>query len=241
VRLADFVVEHREVLEVGRPVEGVSRTGFEVRGFPGPDIAVVGARNTRVADNVVVDGAAYGVITNGSSNTQIVGNRVRGESALQFIGICMDDLTAPLIARNRISGYDVGLCIQTQGAQVRHNGITDACIGVYIDPGIGATIQHKHVGPTNTVCPDENTYGIYGIILAGALRATVIDNRIDHQAADGIAIIDAGPTGPFASHNLVTRNVITESNPDLDVSTQGTGNVITHNRCTSSTPSGLCD
>lgn len=241
VVLADFVVEHRKVLEVRDPVVGVSISGFEVRGFSGPDIAVVGARNARVSGNLLVDGARYGVITDGSRNSRIVDNTVVGESALQFIGICMDDFTPTLVSGNHVTGYDIGLCIQTQGAEVRDNEVSNMCIGAYIDPGIGARVRGNHIGATNPVCPGENAYGMYGIILAGAVRSTVIDNYIEHQTAAGLALVDAGPAGPFAARNLVARNVITDSHPDLLVDTVGTRNLVVHNRCTTSDPDGLCD
>jgi nitrous oxidase accessory protein NosD len=241
VTLADFVVEHREVLDVRDPVSDVSISGFEVRGFSGPDIALVGARNARVSRNLLVDGARYGVITDGSRNSRIVANTVVGESALQFIGICMDDVTPPLISGNRVTGYDVGLCIQTQGAEVRDNDVSNGCIGAYIDPGIGAHVHDNHIGATNPVCPDLAQYGIHGIILDTAVGSTVTHNSIDHQTADGIRLVDAGPTGPFASHNLVARNVITGGHPDLYVHTAGSGNVVVRNRCTTSDPDGLCD
>jgi nitrous oxidase accessory protein NosD len=238
VKLADFVVEHREVTDVDHYVAGVSVSGFEVRGFSGPNIAVVGARNARVSGNLLVDGARYGVITDGSKSTRISANTVVGESALQFIGICMDDVAPPLISANRVTGYDVGICIQTQGAEVRDNVVTDMCIGAYIDPGIGALVHDNRIGATNAVCPDENAYGIYGIILDGAHGSTVTRNHVEHQMADGLALLDL--SGLAASNNVVTRNVITDSHPDLHVETQGTGNVVTRNRCATSEPVGLC-
>jgi nitrous oxidase accessory protein NosD len=242
VKLADFVVEHRQVLDVRRFVADVSINGFEVRGFSGPNIAIVGARNTQVNRNLLVDGAKYGVITDGSKSTRIVDNAVVGESALQFIGICMDDVTPPLISHNRVAGYDVALCIQTQGAEIRDNNVSSVCIGAYIDPGIGARVHDNQIGATNPLCPAQNQYGMYGIILAGADRSTVTANHIEDQAAVGLALTDAGPTGPFASHNLVARNVIHESGQDdLVVDTQGAGNIVDHNRCTTSAPDHLCD
>jgi pectin methylesterase-like acyl-CoA thioesterase len=58
VVLAPFVAEHRRVLSVGARVEDVSITGFAVRGFSGPSVALVGARDGRVVHNLLVDGDA---------------------------------------------------------------------------------------------------------------------------------------------------------------------------------------
>ncbi|KAJ9664120.1 hypothetical protein H2201_005360 [Coniosporium apollinis] len=92
VDLADFVVEHRRVRSVGQPVKDVSISGFQVRGFSGANIAVVGARDARVIGNRLVDGEHYGFLTAGSKNTRVAGNTVVSSTKLQFIGICMDNL-----------------------------------------------------------------------------------------------------------------------------------------------------
>ena len=159
VVLAPFVAEHRRVLSVGQRVEDVSITGFAVRGFSGPNIALVGARDGRVDHNLLVDGDAYGVISAGSEGTRITGNIVWGGSALRFIGICVDDVAPALVARNLVSEYDVGLCIQTQGADIRDNVARRTCIGIYIEPGIGARIRRNHVSTTNPECAEQAAFG----------------------------------------------------------------------------------
>jgi Periplasmic copper-binding protein (NosD) len=244
VVLAPFVAEHRRVLSVGERTEDVSIFGFAVRGFSGPNVALVGARDGRVVHNLLVDGAACGVISAGSQGTRITDNIVWGGSALRFIGICVDDVTPALVARNHASHYDVGLCIQTQGAEIRGNVASHNCIGIYVDPGIGARIRRNHVSTTSPVCARETAFGAYGIILAGAVGAHVRHNRIDDQHAGGgavgLAIVDASPTGPFATGNVVTHNSVRRNDLDLEVTTTGEGSVVAANRCETSDPSGLC-
>jgi nitrous oxidase accessory protein NosD len=155
------------------------------------------------------------------------------EMARQFIGICMDDVTSPLVSGNRVAGYEVGLCMQTTGAEVRANDVRDMCIG--------ARVHDNRIGATAPSCVDHNLYGVFGIILTGTVRSNVVDNHISGQAAVGVALVDAGPTGPFASRNVVARNVIMGSETELVVDTVGERNVVTHNACATSTPAGLCE
>ena len=121
---------------------------------------------------------------------------------------------------------------------------THNCIGIYIDPGIGAQIRRNHVSTTNPVCAEEAAFGTFGIIVAGAVGAQVRHNRIDDQHAGGgavgLAVVDASPTGPFATDNVVTHNSVRHNDVDLAVTTTGEGNVVAANRCETSDPAGLC-
>ncbi|CRK15197.1 hypothetical protein BN1708_017356, partial [Verticillium longisporum] len=104
--------EHRKVASVDKAVRDVRVEGFEVRDFQGLNIAIVGAKNTEVKHNTVVDGTAYGILTVGSVATRITGNKV-SSSSLLFIGICMDDKSDVAVTKNTISDYGIGLCVQT--------------------------------------------------------------------------------------------------------------------------------
>jgi hypothetical protein len=250
VELAPFVVEHRKVLSVGRRVERVSIIGLEVHGFTGPDIAIVGAGDARVTGNRAIDGAQYGVLTAGSTGTTITANVVGSSGPLPFIGICMDDVAPVVVAYNQISGYDVGLCIQTQGADVHDNRVRSTCIGAFIDPGVHARVHDNRISSTNPRCPDDNLYGMFGILVAGSVGSEVSRNRIEGQTGEfegqpaptqavGLAVVDFDATN-LASNNLVTRNVLVDNDLDLLVTATGAGNVVTGNRCTTSSPPGLC-
>jgi nitrous oxidase accessory protein NosD len=240
VGLAQFVVEHRKVLSVGRPVKDVSITGFQVRGFSGEDIAVVGAQDARVAGNKLIDGGRYGFLTAGSTNTRVTANTVTSTTTLRFIGICMDNLAGVRVSNNRISGYNVALCVQTPFAEVRNNDVSASCIGVFVDPFIaGAKIDGNHIGATNPLCATGSAFGAFGIILDGAVNTEVHHNRIEGQTlgappndlAVGIAVVDDPTTTPVAvaSGNVVTGNKLSNNDHDLFVATVGTGNVIARN------------
>lgn len=133
--------EHTPVVSVGRRVKDVSVSGFSVTGFDGLNIAIVGAEDTSVCDNTLTDGGQYGALTVGSKNSVIERNTVISnppvapKTQLRFIGICMDDVSTVTIAYNSINGYNIALCVETNGADIHDNYVKNTCIGAYIDPG----------------------------------------------------------------------------------------------------------
>ncbi|KAK6714880.1 hypothetical protein SNK04_005808 [Fusarium graminearum] len=115
VKTDDFITEHKKVKSVGRPVKGVSVTGFTVNGFSGINIAILGAKNTYITNNKLVDGGAYGGLTLGSINTVFYDNVVTTTKG-GFIAICMDNKSDVFSKKNDISNHAIGLCVQTNGA-----------------------------------------------------------------------------------------------------------------------------
>lgn len=250
VRLASFVLEHRKVLSVGELVEDVSISGFQVSGFSGSNIAVIGARNARVTGNWLTDGEIYGFLTAGSIDTQVTNNTVVSSKKLGFIAICMDNEEGVHVSNNRVSKYDIALCVQTPSADVQHNTVSNNCIGVYVDPSIeGAQVRFNQISATNPDCrklPAEIAFGTYGIILDGAINTKVSGNLIEGQTngglAAGLAIFDQACDPPGislacsvlrrkveASGNVVIHNVLRHNDVDLLINTAGS-NVIAHNK-----------
>jgi parallel beta-helix repeat protein len=68
VSLARWEFAHRKFNSVGSTVKEVSVKGFTVNGF-GLGVAVVGARDTTVSGNTLIDNNFYGVLTVASKNT----------------------------------------------------------------------------------------------------------------------------------------------------------------------------
>ncbi|KAK4936076.1 hypothetical protein LTR10_022978 [Elasticomyces elasticus] len=248
IRLADFVVEHRKVLSVGKPVKDVLVTGFEVKGFSGLDIAVLGGLDVVVTGNVLYDGAQYGCLTVGSKNTRIDANDVASSTGdVLFIGICMDDMSDVRVTNNHIDGYLIGLCVQTNGAYVLGNDVYNTCYGVFVDPGVtGAQILNNHVSSGNPACLTVPG-GDVGILLSGPINTVVKGNLVEGWTAKGtpngtsggLALVD-DPTGAIASGNMVTNNVLRNNDYDIYVQTTGTGNVVEGNQCSISVPAELC-
>jgi len=248
IKLADFVVEHRKVLSVGTPVKNVLVTGFVVKGFTGLDITVVGAEDAVITGNTLYDGTQYGCLTVGSKNTHVDANNVASTTSdLPFIGICMDDMSDVRVTNNHVNGYGVGLCVQTNGAYVFGNDVINTCYGIYVDPGVtGAQILNNQVSTGNPACLTIPG-GDLGITMSGAINTEVKGNLVEgwtasgtpNGSAAGIVIVDDA-SGAIASGNMVVNNVLRNNDEDIYVQTNGTGNVVAGNQCSTSTPSGLC-
>jgi len=245
--LADFVVEHRKVISVGTPVVDVLVSGFEVHGFSGLDIAVVGGQDVVVTENTLYDGAQYGCLTVGSIGTRVDKNTIISTADLLFIGLCMDDLSDVRVTNNHIDNYVVGLCVQTNSAYVAGNDVSNTCYGAFVDPGVdGAQLVNNHIRNGNPVCLTFPEGAINGILLDGASRTNVEGNLIEGMRASGspnatgvgVVVVDDAATGAIASGNAVIDNVFQNNDFDIYVQTNGTGNVIQGNQC--SLPVELC-
>lgn len=232
--------EHRKVTCVGAYVKDVSVEGFEVNGFSGLNIAVVGAQNAEVRKNKVSDGFRYGILTVGSKKSLITRNTV-SSSDLKFIGICMDDKSDVSVTQNEISAYYIGLCVQTNKADVGHNKVSNICIGAFVDPGIdGASLTHNKFNGTNPICVFAGL-GSIGIAVVGATNTNVqhndvsgiSDGKIPDNIAAGIALFDAPPTN--ATKNTVVFNTLQNNDVDLEVLAAGPNN-IAHNICSQPGP-----
>lgn len=244
VVLADFVREHRKVTDVGAYVSGVRVKDFDIRGFVGLGIAVVGAKNTEIRSNTVFDGTTYGILTVGSINTEITRNTIRS-SDLKFIGICMDDKSNVKVTWNSISDYMIALCVQTNGAEVAQNTVSNSCFGVLVDPLIdGARVLHNHISRSNPLCNPYFGNFTSGIVLASALNARVHNNDVfgmsdggdPDKLAAGILIYD-DPAFGVATGNKATYNTLYDNEQDIVVLSAG-DNDVSSNKC--STPAELC-
>jgi nitrous oxidase accessory protein NosD len=245
--LADFVQEHRKVLSVGQPVCGVVVTGFEIRNFTGLNIAVVGGQDVQVMGNTLQDGSQYGALTVGSKRTHIDANVVASTGDILFIAVCMDDTSDVKVTNNDVSGYAVGLCVQTAHAYVANNRVTKTCWGVFVDPTIeGAQILNNDVSDPDPICSTFPGGGVLGIVMVGASDTKVQGNTVQGMKSGGapdipvggIAIFDDPNTGAIANGNMVTGNVLHDNDIDINLYTNGTGNVVEGNQCT--TPAALC-
>ncbi|UZP38428.1 hypothetical protein NXS19_006244 [Fusarium pseudograminearum] len=248
VKTDAFITEHKRVKSVQRPVKGVSVTGFTVKGFSGINIAILGAKNTYITNNNLVDGGAYGGLTLGSINTVFYDNVVTTTKG-GFIGICMDNKSDVFATKNQISNHLIGLCVQTNGAVMEYNKLTSNCFGVFVDPGVReAKIAHNYIGPTPAPC-DKNAAGV---VLGSSIGVLVSDNTIEGQKASdgsgaGIRIYDdpcvATPEMPIslscvvlgkaikARDNVVVRNTLNDNNSDIQNLSKGSGNIIKCNTC----------
>jgi hypothetical protein len=260
VVLAKYKSEHRKVISVGQRVKAVSVTGFTISGFDGLNIALVGAQDAVVNKNSLTDGATYGALTVGSKNSAITHNIVLSNAPvapntyLRYIGICMDDVSSATVAFNSINGYNIALCVQTDGANVHDNQVTNSCIGAFVDPGVnGAQLVGNSITNTNSLCrkTDSGGFAEWGIALVGAKNTLVkgndisgIKNGLNPKTfpAAGVAVLDdfTGETQDGSSGNKISNNSLKNNDVDLNVNTKGTGNVETGNQCKVGLPAALC-
>ncbi|KIV99081.1 hypothetical protein, variant 2 [Verruconis gallopava] len=241
--LADFVQEHRKVLSVGSYVEGVSITGFEIHGFTGLNIALVGAKDSMVYRNTLYDGGPYGFLTVGSLNTHAAGNTVMTTDAILFIGMCMDDVSPAEYRDNYVSGYLIAFCLQTEGSVVTGNTATNNCVGAFLDPGIkDITFTHNHISSINPGCPlSSPEFATGGIIVFGASDAKITGNVVENQKNKGTGfglILSDSPPDSLASGNLIEHNIFRNNDIDIGIFTNATDNIFKQNEC--STPAELC-
>ena len=242
--------EHRKVHSVTQYAENVLVKGFTVQGFSGLNIAVVGGKNVEVRENEMGSSNRYGILTVGSIKTKIARNTLSSPD-LPFIGICMDDQSDVSVTTNTISGFFIGLCVQTNGADVSHNVVTNSCLGAFVDPGVdGASLTHNKITNTNPRCNFGNFALVSGIRILGARNTNVQRNDIsgisdfnfpdEYNIGAGIAVYDDtlfGGSGAIATGNKINANDFSHNDKDIDVYSTGS-NEFKRNKCT--TPAEYC-
>jgi len=237
----DGFQDHKKITHVTKPVEDVSVSGFEIVGFTGPNIAVIGAHNTFVGGNVLRNSLTYGCITAGSTNSRITGNKVTSEE-LNFIGICMDDKGPAEVTRNDISGYRVGLCLQTSGSKVEENKVSDCCYGAFLDPKIERVdIKRNQITAMNPACPTD--IGASGLFIFGGMNSKIEHNKISGMKnADktGAGIIIFETPDLIATGNEIKGNELKDNDVDIFNGSQQGGNSFDNNDCSTSVPPNLC-
>jgi nitrous oxidase accessory protein NosD len=256
--LEPFVGEHVRVKAVRKPVRGVRVSGFTVSGFSGFNILVVGAENTEISENKLLDSPKYGFLTAGSINTRVSGNEIGStQAANRFIGLCMDNFSKVRVVGNRISNYFIGLCIQTDGAEVEDNNVSDACYGAFLDPGV-KDVRLRGNRFTEAFPNGCAGFGAAAISVDGAVGSRVEKNFIRGWKTEdaqnltaGIVVVDDPCSAPslscpglgiaaLARDNVVEGNVLRGNDFDVFVNTTGSGNVFRRNRCATSNQEGVC-
>ncbi|KAL5371161.1 hypothetical protein DPSP01_014454 [Paraphaeosphaeria sporulosa] len=189
------------------PYQDVLIKTCTIKGFTGQNIAFVGGKNCRATKNVLVDGANYGFLTDGSENTVADNNVVTLEAApLNFIAMCMDDQANPPVASNDISNYIIALCM------IAASGLSS----IQALWARGAKLVGNHITSLNQAC----TFGLAsGIIVKGAQNTFVKENYVEGQKLNGkragIVVVDDAPSGSVASGNVVVMNVLRDNDVDI--------------------------
>lgn len=257
LKLDEFKAEHRKVISVQKPVRDVTVTGFKVQKFVGFNILVLGADSAHVHDNELLsDASVYGFLTAGSTNT-LVSDNVVASTKTSFIGVCMDNFSRVKVVGNKIDNFVIGLCIQTNGADIENNQVSQACYGAFLDPGVKDVklCRNKFISPIPACGPP----GATGILLDGSINARVEDNLVkgwknSAGPASGIVIVDdpctntppglsciyRGNKMAVAKGNVIKGNILKDNALDIYQETAGKGNVVRRNQCKTSVPPELC-
>lgn len=251
-----FISEHRKVVSVKRTVKDVSVSGFQVQGFNGANILALGAERTRIETNKLIDGASYGFLASGSKDTVVEGNTITSSNpaAPGIIAMCMDNFSGAYGSNNAITFYVIGLCLQTDYAELRDNDVSYNCRAAFADPYVkGVRIVNNHLHNSYNACA---AFGSYAVTLAGTTGALVQGNLIEEIHNDGpaggvyvlddpctdgsLACADHPGVLVVAKGNKVVGNEFANNDLDIQNDSKGRGNVFKRNRCSSSTPDGLC-
>ena len=146
--------------------------------------------------------------------------------------------------------------IQTDGAEIEDNEVSDACYGAFFDPGVqDVRFRNNKLIHAQPACAP---FGAGGIILDGAIGARVENNYVEGWKTDdpktaglvvaddpcdseapSLACLDIG--GPaIARDNRVRGNTLRDNTLDIFVNTTGTGNEFRRNDCDTSNQEGVC-
>jgi len=250
------------------PVQRVSVSGFTVQGFKEDGIFVLGGEDTAVWGNRLINNGEYGVFALVSSGTTVAFNVTSGASeAGIYIG---DSPQAnALIFRNETFGNGWGIFVRdAEHGVIESNHIWGNCIGVLVladapGPAGAFTIHGNLINDNNKACAavqdeEDNQPALSGIgvALPGAHDVSVTGNWFAHNVPGGpsafrgavaLVTLPAEPGAPAGSpppsspkNNTVRNNVFTTNSLDIFSDGTGTGNVLSPNACSNSTPASIC-
>jgi hypothetical protein len=222
--------EHNSAILTGEQIKNIVVSGFTVSGFEGMNIAVAGARDTTISNNILLDGGVFGLLSISSTNTMATGNIITS-SVLGTTGMGMADAGASSFLKNNITGYATGVRVETSSGIVKDSHIKNSCMGITINPAVaGAVISTNHIKDVNPVCslPANTGNPAGGILVNGAIKSNVKGNvAYDlHRGTDaaGITLMDSTTPASVASENRFTLNFLFNNDVAIKRDTTGTGN-----------------
>jgi nitrous oxidase accessory protein NosD len=211
--------------EVLRYVEGVTVSGFTIRGFPGSGLAAVAASRTHLTDNVTSNNRDSGISATQSLDTRILANRAAGGR----FGVLVTGSLGGTVAANWLHDNCVGALLFFAAAEYRLAGNrvernTRVCPAVPGEwPALSGTGVAVYAASSNTIVANLIT----GNVPAG-----------DSDFSGGVVV--TGEPGFPSTGNVVKANAILRNDPDISWDGSGTGNVFRDNLCRTSVPPDLC-
>jgi parallel beta-helix repeat protein len=215
--------------EVVRRVEGVTVSGFSVRGFTGSGLLAIAAHGTTFRGNVATNNGDAEISAGQATDTLVLGNRASGGR----FGIFLTESRGGLVLGNRVHGN---------------------CAGVFaLDLGSGSSggfrIAGNAIRHNTRACAANEDFPVLsgiGVALLGGTENTVVANLITGNvpsgdtAASGGVVVVTSPAGPAPTDTVVKRNVVLGNDPDLFWDGTGTGNALAPNLCRTAIPTALC-
>jgi nitrous oxidase accessory protein NosD len=240
---------------VNRPVSNVTIIGFKISGFSDSGIVALGAHNAKFTNDVALNNGSYGITAFSSTDTQMSFNRASGSGEAGFY-IGDSPMADAHVFGNKSTNSLFGLLVRNaEHASVTGNRFHNNCVGMVVladAPGPAGNVNivgNRITNNTKACAAGEDVpfplSGV-GIGLVGAhdvlIRSNWITGNTPSAATQfqGGVLIVSGMGGTAPMNNTVRHNVIRNNDPDVFWDGTGTGNVVTHNLCHTSTPSSLC-
>lgn len=238
-------------------VADVTVSGIMFAGWPSMGVFGFGTQNLRLTDNAVFGAGEYGLARFDSLGGVVKDNTVvgAGEAGI-YVGDSAD--ANAKVTHNEVSGSAFGIFIRhSSGVTVQLNHAFDNCQGIMVlDDGQGGVsaieLKYNYVTFNNAACPASDEGPALeggGILLVGARDSLVAWNTVRGNTgteinSGGIVLMTASAlTGGLAPVNDVIKNntVFQNSPEDISYDGTGTGNDLTGNYCSVSSPPGSCD
>ena len=117
-----------------------------------------------------------------SPKVVVANSTLTGPAKDGIIGICVDHSLGASVVHNEVSGYAVGLCVESDGVDANANRVHDNTIGIWVDPGFKDVRVRKNIVKNNTR-PDAlfiDQLGLHnaGVFVDGAKNTVVEGNTI---------------------------------------------------------------
>jgi nitrous oxidase accessory protein NosD len=211
--------------EVFRYVDGVTVSGFMIRGFSGFGVVATAASGTLFKDNVTSNNRDGGINATRSLDTRILANHASG-------------------------GRFGVLVVGALGGTVAANSLHDNCVGALLFAGAAEyRLAANRIDRNTRVCPavpdDWPALSGTGVAVYTASSNTIVANLITGNVpagdtAFGGGVVVTGEPGFPSSDTVVKGNAILRNDPDIFWDQRGTGNVFRDNLCRTSVPLDLC-
>ena len=238
------------------PVRKATVSGFDIEGFAAMGVFVFNGRDTSLTSNTSTGNGGYGLAAFNSSGTRIYSNHVEdNEEAGIYVGDSPNADAA--VTYNESEGNGFGIFLRdSQSGRVANNNIHDNCAGILAladapGPAGDYNVGQNAITHNTKLCPanEEQPFDISGdgVVISGAHDMRIHDNAITQNAPgdgeppfSGGVVVLTGLGGTPPMNNRVTSNTFVGNSVDINYDGTGTGNKLSPNSCTTSSPPSIC-